>query len=209
MGALVESHKPAKAAPARDVACAREGVRALGVGEEDVLDALPPSLDGLDHRLEVPIGGDEDGGVISVLEGAGQHVDGEVYINTFFFEDAETGDIPLLQVAHTEDDAGTRFHPSVIASLAGYLVGRIRAGWRHVVVEDADELPIASQPTPELGDVDVSRPAALAEPVIDVAPVDKDAGARLALGGRQYECGPDKEQGASRLLVGPWQVSRP
>ena len=54
---------------------ARQGVRALGVWEEDVFDALSAPLDGLHHRLEVAVGRDEDGGIISVLEGAGEHVD--------------------------------------------------------------------------------------------------------------------------------------
>ena len=72
---LVESYKPAAPAPTRDVARARQGVRALGFWEEDVFDALSAPLDGLHHRLEVAVGRDEDGGIISVLEGAGEHID--------------------------------------------------------------------------------------------------------------------------------------
>ena len=185
VSALVESHKPAAPASTRDVARARESIRALGFGEEDVLDALSPPLDGLHDRLEVPVGGDEDGGVISVLEGAGEHVHGEVDINPLFFEDAETFDLSLLQVAHTEEDAGTCLHPSVITPLAGYLLGRIRAGWRNVVVEDADKSPQACEPAPELGDVYVGWPATLAEAVIDVAAIDESAGAGLVLGGHE------------------------
>src|SRR3990172_4172871 len=94
-GALVEGHEPAAPAPARDVGGARERVGALGVREEEVLDALSSPLDGLDHGLEVDVRGDEDGGVILVLEGAGEHVDGEIDVNTLFFEEADATNLPL------------------------------------------------------------------------------------------------------------------
>ena len=154
----------------------------MRTAEVQVLGALPIPAHGLDRGLEVSVRRYEDGGVVPIFEGAGNHVDGQAHIDALFFVQRLPVDHSPLKEPESECHERMRTDARVVGFLPSDLLSRALGRGRHVVVPSADELSITRKPEAELADVDPSRPAALPEAVVEVRAIDED---RNALAGTQ------------------------